>query len=212
MTLKNQNKHLDITHLLLKGKGIIVIILLALAVGQRDVHAQKVAVKSNLVSDALSNVNLGLEVGLSRQWTLDVTGDVNFWQFDDGKRWKHAIVQPEARYWFCDRFMGHFVGIHAHGGYYNVGFIPNQLDFLGSPLKNLTDARYQGWMVGAGLGYGYSIVLSRHFNLEMEAGIGYAYTRYDRYACGSCGKRLEEDQPHHYVGPTKLAVNLVYSF
>ncbi|WP_288083424.1 DUF3575 domain-containing protein, partial [Xylanibacter rodentium] len=27
-----------------------------------------------------------------------------------------------------------------------------------------------------------------------------------------CGKKVETDRPHHYVGPTKAAVNLVYLF
>ena len=26
------------------------------------------------------------------------------------------------------------------------------------------------------------------------------------------GKKIEEDQRHHYVGPTKAALNLVYTF
>ena len=45
-----------------------------------------------------------------------------------------------------------------------------------------------------------------------EEGVGYAYTRYDRFRCAGCGKRIETDRPHHYVGPTKAAVNLVYVF
>ena len=30
--------------------------------------------------------------------------------------------------------------------------------------------------------------------------------------CTGCGKKIETDKPHHYVGPTKTAVNLVYVF
>lgn len=36
--------------------------------------------------------------------------------------------------------------------------------------------------------------------------------RYDKFRCVGCGKKLERDKSHHYVGPTKLAVNLVYVF
>jgi hypothetical protein len=34
---------------------------------------------------------------------------------------------------------------------------------------------------------------------------------YDVYGCGVCGLR-EGEGVHHYVGPTKAAVNLVYVF
>ncbi len=64
-----------------------------------------------------------------------------------------------------------------------------------------------GWFVGAGVAYGYAWILGRHWNLEAEIGIGYAYTRYDTYPCANCGDKIAEDQSHHYVGPTKAAVN-----
>lgn len=83
---------------------------------------------------------------------------------------------------------------------------------LGTDARKLKDTRYQGWFTGAGIAYGYAWVLGRHWNLEAEIGIGYSYTRYDRYPCARCGTRIETDRPHHYVGPTKAAVNLVYVF
>lgn len=72
--------------------------------------AQDLAVKTDLSSDIFTNINIGGEVGLAPKWTLDLSGEFNAWTFSDNKRWKHWFVQPEARYWFCDRFAGHFVG------------------------------------------------------------------------------------------------------
>ena len=86
------------------------------------------------------------------------------------------------------------------------------LSWSGSDLSELSDYRYQGWFVGAGVAYGYVWMLGRHWNVEAELGVGYAYTRYDKFRCVGCGKKLERDKSHHYVGPTKLAVNLVYVF
>ncbi len=188
-------------------------ILLIMIVGlMQSVSAQTVALKTNLLSDALLNANIGAEVGLAPKWTLDLTGDFNFWKLSHSRRWKHWAVQPEARYWFCDRFAGHFVGVHAHGGQYNIGGIDGLLNFLGTDARKLKDFRYQGWFVGAGISYGYAWILGKHWNLEAEIGIGYSYTRYDRFRCAGCGKKIENDKPHHYVGPTKAAVNLVYLF
>lgn len=178
-----------------------------------SVSAQNdVAIKTNVLYDLTATINAGVEIGLAPRWTLDISGNFNAWDMKDDKKWKHYLVQPEARYWFCDRFMGHFLGIHAHGGQVNFGGIKNGIDFLGSNFSNLSDRRYQGWFAGAGVAYGYAFVLGRHWNLELELGVGYAYTKYDVFECSGCGRKVESGLSHHYVGPTKLALNLVYLF
>lgn len=121
-------------------------------------------------------------------------------------------MQPEVRYWLCDRFSGHFLGAHIHGGQYNIGGFNGRYNLFGTDARKLKDTRYQGWFAGFGVAYGYAWILGKHWNLEAEIGIGYSYTRYDRFRCTGCGKRVETNKPHHYVGPTKAAINLVYLF
>ena len=174
-------------------------------------RGQDVAIKTNVLSDAFLNANGGIEVGLAPRWSADLSGEYNGWTID-GHKWKHWLVQPEVRYWFCDHFAGHFVGFHALGGQYNIGQIKNSLHFLGTDFSDLSTNRHQGWFVGAGLAYGYSWILGRNWNFEAEIGVGYAYTRYDVFECAGCGKKVSEDNTHHYVGPTKAAVNLIFTF
>lgn len=88
----------------------------------------------------------------------------------------------------------------------------NGISFLGSDFSKLENRRYQGWLAGAGIAYGYSWILGKHWNLEAEIGLGYIYTRFDTYPCADCGRKIAEDGSHHYVGPTKAAINLVYMF
>ena len=149
---------------------------------------------------------------MAPRWTLDVSGNYNGWTLSHERRWKHWLVQPEARYWFCDRFAGHFLGIHILGGKYNIGGLKNGISFLGTDFSKISERRYQGWFTGAGVAYGYAWILGTHWNLEAELGVGWIYTRFDSYPCARCGRKLAEDRPHHYVGPTKAAVNLVYTF
>ncbi len=175
-------------------------------------RAQVFGIKTNLLSDAFMNVNLGVEAALAPKWTLDVEGQLNDWTLSHGRRWKHWAVQPEARYWLCDRFAGHFIGVHVHGGQFNIGGFNGRYHFLGTDARKLADYRYQGWFVGAGIAYGYAWVLGTHWNMEAEVGIGYSYTKYDTYPCANCGTKVDEDKHHNYVGPTRLAVNLVYLF
>ena len=191
----------------MKKMFALVFLSLAMAAGMK---AQDFAVKTNLLYDATATVNAGFEVGLAPRWSLDVSGNYNAWTFGE-PRWKHWMVQPEARYWFCDYFLGHFVGVHVMGGQYNIGMIPLNLRFLGSDFSHLAANRYQGWAAGAGIAYGYAWALGRHWNVEAEAGVGYAYFDFSRYECEVCGRKTGSGG-HHYVGPTKLAINLVYVF
>lgn len=169
------------------------------------------AIKTNLLYDAGLNPNLGIEFGVAPKWTIDISGNVNAWTIS-GKRWRHWVAQPELRYWFCERFQGSFLALHGLAGQYNVGGMSDSLKFFMLGFDNLSTQRYQGWMYGAGIGYGYSWILSRHLNIEAEIGAGYIYTKGDVYPCKDCGTKIQENMTHSYIGLTKAAVSLVYLF
>ncbi|MBO5180284.1 MAG: DUF3575 domain-containing protein [Paraprevotella sp.] len=193
-------------------KRVVLLLTFIMTGASQIVRGQNVGVKTNLLPDAVLSPNLGIEVGVAPKWTLEVNGQLNAWTLSHDRRWKHWTVQPEVRYWLCDRLGAHFFGAHVHGGQYNIGGIDGKVNFLGTDARKLKDVRYQGWFVGAGISYGYAWILGRHWNLEAEIGLGYSYTRYDKYRCSGCGKKTETNKPHHYVGPTKVAINLVYLF
>lgn len=193
-------------------KRIILLLAIVIAGTSQMVRGQNVAVKTNLLSDVALSPNLGVEIGLAPKWTLDVDGQFNAWTLSHDRRWKHWALQPGVRYWLCDRFGAHFFGAHIHGGQYNIGGIDLGFNMLGTDFRKLKEGRYQGWFVGGGVSYGYAWLLNRHWNLEAEIGLGYSYTRYDRFRCAGCGKKVEANKTHHYVGPTKAAINLVYLF
>lgn len=184
------------------------IVLLASAFGA---SSQVVALKTNLIGDALLSPNLGIEFGLARKWSLEISGQTNLWPVE-GHIWKHVAVQPELRFWLCRRFAGHFLALHGVGGIYNFGDIDFPVNALGSDFRNLKDNRYQGWAAGAGLAYGYAWPVHKHWNIEAELGVGWLYTRYDQFPCASCGTKTAEDVTHNYFGPTKAAVSVVYLF
>lgn len=102
----------------------------------------------------------------------------------------------DYRYWFCEKFEGHFVGVHLHGAQYYGGF---------------NDKRYDGYLAGGGVTYGYNWILSSHWNLEALIGAGYArlwYKESPRIPCSKC----HEDKTKDYWGLTKLAVSVSYIF
>lgn len=189
----------------------LLIILLFGLLFTTPAKSQDVAVKTNLIYDALLTLDLGAEVSVAPQWTVELTGNLNDWTMSD-KRWKQWNLQPEVRYWFCQAFAGHFVGAHLIGCQYNFGHLDMPFKFLGTDFHKLKDYRFQGWMAGAGIAYGYTWLLNKRWSMEAEIGLGWIYTRYDQFECHDCGQRIKRNRPHNYVGPTKAALNLIYNF
>ena len=77
-------------------KKVAILILFMLGCAISEGYAQKVALKSNLLYDATTTMNLGLEIGLVRKWTLDIPVNYNPWKLSDGKRLRHWGIQPEV--------------------------------------------------------------------------------------------------------------------
>ena len=184
--------------------SIILILLLTMGAGLvQEAAAQKVAVKTNALYWASASPNLSAEVGLAPHWTLEVGGGLNPFTFKDNLKWKHYQWQGEARYWVCERFYRHFIGLHAGGGESNVS--------KGAfPWPTLSpDKRYEGWAVKAGLSYGYSFVLGGRWNLEATIGLGVIHADYNRYGCAVCADH-DGNFKKTVFAPTKAGITLVY--
>lgn len=171
-------------------------------------ESPKLAIKTNLLYDITVTFNLGVEFAVTDKWTMDVSGNVNSWNFfSKSRKWKHVLIQPELRYWFCEHFNGHFVGLHLQAGLFNIGNLPA----LGGAIsENMQQYRYQGYLYGGGLTYGYQWALSGRWSVETSIGLGFAYVNYDKYPCGSCGRKIKNDSKK-YFGPTKASISLIYS-
>lgn len=161
---------------------------------------QIVGLKSNVLYDMTSTMNLGLEIGLAPKWSLELPVNYNPWEFSKNRKIKHWLVQPEVRYWLCERFNGHFFGLHGHVGGYNVG---------GVKIGSLKDYRYEGNLYGGGVSYGYQWILSKRWSLEATVGIGYVYLDHSKYDCVKCGTK-HGDFTKHYFGPTKVGLSFIY--
>ncbi len=165
---------------------------------------QGVSIKTNLLYDATTTFNLGAEFRLGKKMTLDIPVNYNPWTFSDNKKWKHILVQPEIRKWTRQAFQGHFFGLHGHYSSYNVGGLDNP------PFSEYMNThRLEGWLVGAGISYGYRWNFSHRWGMEAIIGIGYAYLSYDKYPCYHCGEK-QGSASKNYVGPTKAGISLIY--
>ncbi len=168
----------------------------------RDYHT-KMALKTNFIYWGAGAINLGFEFYLGRKWTFELAGAWSPWQKSESQSRQLWFVQPEVRYWFCNAFEGHFLGLHGIYGQYNLGNI--DLGFA----KVFEGVDYQGYGYGAGLAYGYHLPLSNRWSLEFTVGAGWIHLDYDKYNCVGC-RQLVGRETKNYFGLTKAGISLVY--
>lgn len=197
---------------MIKRLSIAFAALLTLMAMQEAGAQNTFALKTNLLHDATASVNLAAEYAFAPKWSVQLEGSLRLWDAYCSTL-NHCIVRPEARYWFCERFNGLFASAYLLGGTATVGHFydfsrtyrrfPNLDSFL------LKDAL----LLSGGVGIGYDLILSRHWNVEFAASAGYMYVKgdeYDYYDQDSAP--LLQGSIFDYVGPTALSVSIVYLF
>ena len=186
-------------------RNTFILFLLLLLFRLADLHSQTLAVKSDLLTGALSSPNLSVEVKLSDRFTLEAGFHYNPFPAGVDKRWKHWFVQPELRYWMCQPFGGHFFGAHLMYGVYNAGDMKLPLGLF----KGVRSSRYEGDFLGLGVSYGYHFILSPRWSIETSLGVGFLHIGYERYRCLHCGEQTGGGYKN-FIAPTRAAVSLVY--
>lgn len=181
-----------------------MILLLLTVFSSGCLFAQSIAIKNNLLYDITATPNLGLEVGLSKHLSLDLTAGYHPWTLGDDKSLEHWQVQPELRYWLFERFDSHFFGLH--GQYMDYDFLGFDL-----PWGMKKEHGYDGTSWGAGISYGYQLYLGPRWNMEFTIGGGYSNFKYTKYAINADGEKIDADQfKRNYYGFTKLGISIVY--
>ena len=212
------NLYLLITDVLMK-KYLIIVLLLVFAFPGIS-NAQKAGLKTNALYWATTTPNLGLEVGMGDRFSFYLEGGYSPWTFNKdievNRKMKHFLVSPEVRYWFCESFNGHFVGINANYTQFNLSSITVPAIFyaLNDPsgfAGSKNTVRNQGWAAGAGITYGYQWILGKRWNLEATVGLGYWYTVYDQFENRKCGL-FQESFERHLIGPTRCGLSFIYLF
>ncbi len=168
-------------------------------------------VKSNLLFDVATVLNVGAEVPIGNRWS--VAGDYIFpwWVSSDNANALQVMAgELEGRYWFGSpelrsarpQLTGWFAGLYAGGGLYDFQRNGNG---------------YQGeFFLAAGLSGGYAHTINRSGNLRMEysLGVGYLETNYRYYEAKEDNQFLvwQHDGRYSWFGPTKAKVSLVWFF
>lgn len=193
-------------------KRYITIILTLLLAGI-SAHAQKAAVGTNAVDWMyLVTPNMYAQFALGQHWSLEAKGAVNAWSFNTGgteeerseqevkaRRQSYALG---ARWWPWNVYSGWWVGAMAQYQEYDNGGLSSV------PWQSLNEA---GDAFGASISAGYSLQLSRHWNLDFGLGFWGGYKKYTVYRCPWCGK-VEESGEKTFLVPDQAMISILYVF
>ena len=172
-----------------------------------SVQAQYFAVSNNLIFDAMGALSAGIEVPLTKHRSWELYGSMRPWRRGEVTVNKHYFVQTQYRIWPCQVMNGFFWGPYLHAAEFNIG----DKGFPLTLIETMRQNRYEGWLVGGGVGIGYEYALAKHWNLGAEIGAGYTYIKYKKNGCERCG-RLWEDASYNYWGISRLGLNIIYIF
>lgn len=179
----------------------IRLVILAMLFGvsltaSHDVSAQRVAVKTNAIDWVLSTPNAAVEARLSRRISLQFGAAVcPFNRYLADLSLKQYRIEPELRYWFNRPMARHFIALSATAAGFNL---------------RRKEHRFNGDAVGAGISYGYALVLNDHWNMEAEIGAGIAHVKaYDyRGNTAPAAKNYSKIVPV----PIRVAISFAYIF
>ncbi len=170
------------------------------------------AVKTNLLFDVLTLINIEVEVPIKDRWSIAGEFIFPWWSWDnkqlDSRRHRIQLLNGtlEARYWLGSRadkeiLSGWFIGLYGGGGVYDFEY-----DKKG----------YQGeFMVAAGISSGYAHTINKSKSLRMEYSLGvgllrtkYRYYEVDCYYDNRWHPMKEREGIYTWIGPTRAKVSL----
>lgn len=173
----------------------------------------KWALRTNLLFDALAAPNIGAELYLGRNFSVQGMWTYAWWSHRTKNFfWRLYGGDVGLRWWFGKlarrrHLSGHHIGAYAQvliwdfefGGRGYMGGVP------GCAIWDRAN-------VGAGIEYGYSLPVTQRLNFDFCIGIGYLGGSCRQYI-PQCGYYVwQSTRRLNYVGPTKLEISLVYTF
>lgn len=169
------------------------------SVSAPQTSSRYVAVKTNLAAWAGTIMNLAADVQVSEHFSVELPVLWCPWYVSDKHAVKTFTIQPEGRYWLARPGKGHFFGVHAHIGWFNVKWNRDRYQDTSRPL------------LGAGISYGYLLPLGEHWAGEFTLGAGYANLKYNTYYNIGNGARIDT-RTKNYWGITRVGISVVYRF
>lgn len=157
---------------------------------------QRLALKTNTIEWVAMSPNLAVEARLSQRLSLQISFAANPFSFKVlDTRLTNYRIEPELRYWFNRPMAHHFMALSLTAGAFNLSH---------------GERHFMGDAVGAGVSYGYALVLGNHWNMEAEVGIGVAHFSAFNYRGEECP--VSKNYSRMLPVPIRLGLSFAYIF
>lgn len=162
----------------------------------------KIAVKNNLLFDAILVTNLGVEISPCTHWSFDIPVWYSPYDITPTRKIRLLAIQPEVRWWHKEAMKGHFIGLHTHVAGFNIAI---------NDHGRYQDPNHALWGLGLSYGYAISIGKSKRWGLEFNLGAGFAQYKYDVYRNRENGPKFKSGADC-YWGITRAGINISYKW
>lgn len=182
-----------------------VVLLVVVLCGVRA-EAQKVSISTNILNWAdLATINGEFSFAVARHVSLNAMGQYNNWSFgsvENGNPFQDRVRGGATgiRYWTWNVFSGWWFGVNFRAEEYNRGGFFDR------------KATEEGFAFGGGLSAGYSLMLSKHWNIDFGVGAWGGGKKYKTYECPRCGNVVVEGKTTFLMPSADTQVSIVYIF
>lgn len=167
-------------------------------------QGRRFSVSTNLLGYAqLGTMNVDFSYALSRKWSLLVGARYNPFTYNEAEPQNQFQLRQQsysvgARLWPWHTWSGWWFSSKLRYQEYNQGGI-------------ISRETSEGDRVGLGLYSGYTLMLSKHFNMEFGIGFWGGLDIYTRYSCPECGLTVDQGQKF-FMLPDDVMVSVAYVF
>lgn len=172
--------------------------------GAAAVVKERFALKTNLLFDAVTAINIEAEVMIHPDFSLAGELILPWWLLENKQ---HALqvraFNIEGKYWLrrSGEMQGFFLGWHGGAGIFDLEW--NRKGYQGE------------YYLSTGALAGYSMPIGNNFNLEFTFGVGYLNADYRRYNAkqdfdGEWHLIKQHEGSFKWIGPTRAKVSLVW--
>lgn len=172
----------------------------------RDEDPAAIQLRTNGLYWLALSPSVGMEIQTNSGLAFEL-GYVGAWWNSHARNrfYSNYAFESELRYYLDNKgqhtpFKGHHIGVYGQLVTYDFEF--------GGRGYQCNDLK-KTFAVGAS--YGYSLPISRHFNVDFTVGVGYFSSKNREYIPFDDGYAATADKKLTFFGPTKLEVSLVWN-
>lgn len=169
------------------------------------------ALKTNMLYDAMLIPDIGAEFYLGRNWSVTANWAYAWWDNNSSHHyWRYYGGDLGVRRWFGHAaarkpLTGHHLGLSA--GIVTFDFELGGKGYMGGkPGRTLWDR----CLLTSAIEYGYSLPVARRLNIDFCIGVGYAGGKIVEYIPEDGKYIWEKTKKVNWFGPTKAEISLVW--